>query len=275
MKVRAPTKPVVVAGCVPRGIETRRTAGVSIVHLTDRQGVEVVEETLKGNVVPPLKKKHHGWTFPRCVTRLWKSYPSTGCLGACTHCKTRHARGKLGSHSLEAPRAGSPASSRRARCLRSGCSATRGLGHRPGSERSRSSPRARGNAAGRPEVMRLGMTTRLGAPPDARRRRSTTRASSPSCMCQSSPQQRCAGRHEPRVHLRGVSARRRPSVRSGSRTDAGHRQLYAFPARRTRTTMSDPMGDKFPVRTSPSSTRVRTPATNSCTRVSRRIAAGA
>jgi len=27
---------------------------------------------------------------------------STGCLGACTYCKTRHARGKLGSYSLDA-----------------------------------------------------------------------------------------------------------------------------------------------------------------------------
>lgn len=27
---------------------------------------------------------------------------STGCLGACTYCKTRHARGKLGSYAVEA-----------------------------------------------------------------------------------------------------------------------------------------------------------------------------
>jgi tRNA A37 methylthiotransferase MiaB len=27
---------------------------------------------------------------------------STGCLGACTYCKTKHARGALGSYSLEA-----------------------------------------------------------------------------------------------------------------------------------------------------------------------------
>lgn len=29
-------------------------------------------------------------------------FPSQGCLGACTYCKTRHARGKLGSYELEA-----------------------------------------------------------------------------------------------------------------------------------------------------------------------------
>jgi tRNA A37 methylthiotransferase MiaB len=27
---------------------------------------------------------------------------STGCLGSCTYCKTKHARGKLGSYALEA-----------------------------------------------------------------------------------------------------------------------------------------------------------------------------
>ena len=27
---------------------------------------------------------------------------STGCLGACTYCKTRHARGALGSYELDA-----------------------------------------------------------------------------------------------------------------------------------------------------------------------------
>ncbi len=26
---------------------------------------------------------------------------STGCLGACTYCKTKHARGELGSYSLQ------------------------------------------------------------------------------------------------------------------------------------------------------------------------------
>jgi len=27
---------------------------------------------------------------------------STGCLGACTYCKTKHARGELGSYSMQA-----------------------------------------------------------------------------------------------------------------------------------------------------------------------------
>lgn len=27
---------------------------------------------------------------------------STGCLGACTYCKTKHARGQLGSYELDA-----------------------------------------------------------------------------------------------------------------------------------------------------------------------------
>lgn len=52
-------KPVVVAGCVPQGDRNVKGLGdVSIIGITqiDRV-VEVVEETLKGNVVQLLKKK--------------------------------------------------------------------------------------------------------------------------------------------------------------------------------------------------------------------------
>lgn len=52
-------KPVVVAGCVPQGDRNIDGLGdVSIIGITqiDRV-VEVVEETLKGNVVQLLKKK--------------------------------------------------------------------------------------------------------------------------------------------------------------------------------------------------------------------------
>ena len=53
------SKPVVVAGCVPQGDRKIDGLGdVSIIGITqiDRV-VEVVEETLKGNVVQLLKKK--------------------------------------------------------------------------------------------------------------------------------------------------------------------------------------------------------------------------
>jgi threonylcarbamoyladenosine tRNA methylthiotransferase CDKAL1 len=99
--------PLVVAGCVPQGDRTLKgLEHVSVVGIQQIDRVlEVVEETLKGNVVRLLSKK----SLPRLDlpkvrrNRLIEIVPlSTGCLGACTYCKTRHARGKLGSYSLEA-----------------------------------------------------------------------------------------------------------------------------------------------------------------------------
>lgn len=96
-------KPVVVAGCVPQADrKLKGLEGVSIVGIqqVDRV-VEVVEETLKGHTVRLLSKKR----LPRLDLPKIRKNPlveiiplSTGCLGACTYCKTRHARGKLGSY---------------------------------------------------------------------------------------------------------------------------------------------------------------------------------
>ena len=100
-------KGIVVAGCVPQGDRNiNGLEGVSIVGVSqiDRV-VEVVEETLKGNTVRLLSKK----TLPSLDLPKIRKNPlveivpiSTGCLGACTYCKTKHARGKLGSYSLDA-----------------------------------------------------------------------------------------------------------------------------------------------------------------------------
>ncbi|PRW56296.1 threonylcarbamoyladenosine tRNA methylthiotransferase [Chlorella sorokiniana] len=100
-------KALVVAGCVPQG--DRRASelrGLSLLGVTqiDRV-VEAVEETLKGHTVQLLAKK----ALPRLDlpkvrrNRHVEILPlSTGCLGACTYCKTKHARGQLGSYALEA-----------------------------------------------------------------------------------------------------------------------------------------------------------------------------
>ncbi|KAL4424994.1 hypothetical protein ABPG77_002879 [Micractinium sp. CCAP 211/92] len=96
-------KALLVAGCVPQG--DRRAAelrGLSLLGVTqiDRV-VEAVEETLKGHTVQLLAKK----ALPRLDlpkvrrNRHIEIIPlSTGCLGACTYCKTKHARGQLGSY---------------------------------------------------------------------------------------------------------------------------------------------------------------------------------
>ncbi|KAK9824275.1 hypothetical protein WJX72_009107 [[Myrmecia] bisecta] len=106
MKGKALNKKLVVAGCVPQG--DRRAPelqNLSLLGVTqiDRV-VEAVEETLKGNVVQMLAKK----ALPKLdlpKVRRNKHIEilplSMGCLGACTYCKTKHARGELGSYDLD------------------------------------------------------------------------------------------------------------------------------------------------------------------------------
>ncbi|KAH7492379.1 hypothetical protein KRP22_002057 [Phytophthora ramorum] len=107
VKGRKQNKAVVVAGCVPqadrhlKGLEEVSIVGIQQV---DRV-VEVVEETLKGHTVRLLAKNR----LPELDLPKIRKNPmveiiplSTGCLGACTYCKTRHARGKLGSYTPDA-----------------------------------------------------------------------------------------------------------------------------------------------------------------------------
>ena len=106
-KGKAEGKHVVVAGCVPQGDKSiPALQDVSQVGVTqiDRV-VEVVESTLAGEKVQLLKKKSlPSLDLPKKrKNRLVEIIPlSTGCLGSCTYCKTKHARGVLGSYALEA-----------------------------------------------------------------------------------------------------------------------------------------------------------------------------
>ncbi|XP_054291033.1 threonylcarbamoyladenosine tRNA methylthiotransferase-like isoform X2 [Macrosteles quadrilineatus] len=106
-------KPVVVAGCVPQGApRAEYLKGLSVigVHQIDRV-VEVVEEALKGNSVRLLGlKKAAGKKLGGASLDLPKVRRNplieiiainTGCLNQCTYCKTKHARGDLGSYPLE------------------------------------------------------------------------------------------------------------------------------------------------------------------------------
>lgn len=106
-KAKKNGKKVVLSGCVPQGDRTLTgLEDCSVVGVTqiDRI-VEVVEETLKGNVVKLLAKKElPSLDLPK-IRRdaLVEIVPiNTGCLGSCTYCKTKHARGKLGSYEVEA-----------------------------------------------------------------------------------------------------------------------------------------------------------------------------
>ncbi|CAH1776155.1 unnamed protein product [Owenia fusiformis] len=107
---RSLEKSVVVAGCVPQGdrkanyIQGLSTIGVQQI---DRV-VEVVEETLKGHTVRLFgQKKQDGKKIGGAQLNLPKVRKNplieiiainTGCLNQCTYCKTKHARGELGSY---------------------------------------------------------------------------------------------------------------------------------------------------------------------------------
>ncbi|CAA6660450.1 unnamed protein product [Spirodela intermedia] len=104
-KCKSARKALVVAGCVPQGSrDLKELEGVSVIGVQqiDRV-VEVVEETLKGHEVRLLSRK----TLPSLdlpkvrKNRFIEILPiNVGCLGACTYCKTKHARGHLGSYTV-------------------------------------------------------------------------------------------------------------------------------------------------------------------------------
>jgi len=107
-------KYVVLAGCVPQGQpRTEYMKGLSVVGVQqiDRV-VEVVEETLKGHTVRLMGKKKSvsGKKIGGAPLNLPKIRKNplieiisinTGCLNQCTYCKTKHARGDLGSYPPE------------------------------------------------------------------------------------------------------------------------------------------------------------------------------
>jgi len=108
-RLKASGKAVVVTGCVPqadrgnRDLEAFSLVGVEQIDKI----VFAVEESLKGNRIVLLEKRKDGnvsLDLPKIRrNKLIEIIPiSSGCLGACTYCKTKHARGDLGSYRIEA-----------------------------------------------------------------------------------------------------------------------------------------------------------------------------
>ncbi|KAK2557791.1 Threonylcarbamoyladenosine tRNA methylthiotransferase [Acropora cervicornis] len=108
-------KHLVVAGCVPQGQPKHQIIkGISVIGVQqiDRV-VEVVEETLKGmsHTVRLLGQKKvagkKSGGAPLDLPKIRKNplieiiAINTGCLNQCTYCKTKHARGDLGSYQPE------------------------------------------------------------------------------------------------------------------------------------------------------------------------------
>ncbi|XP_068864093.1 threonylcarbamoyladenosine tRNA methylthiotransferase isoform X2 [Aphelocoma coerulescens] len=112
-KAQEGKKKVVLAGCVPQAQPRQEyLKGLSIIGVQqiDRV-VEVVEETIKGHSVRLLgQKKDNGKRLGGARLDLPKIRKNplieiisinTGCLNACTYCKTKHARGDLASYPTE------------------------------------------------------------------------------------------------------------------------------------------------------------------------------
>ncbi|KAM6967980.1 threonylcarbamoyladenosine tRNA methylthiotransferase [Aplochiton taeniatus] len=112
-KAQEQQKKVVLAGCVPQAQPRMDYLhGLSIIGVQqiDRV-VEVVDETVKGHSVRLLgQKKEKGRRLGGARLDLPKIRKNplieiisinTGCLNACTYCKTKHARGDLASYPVE------------------------------------------------------------------------------------------------------------------------------------------------------------------------------
>eukprot|EP01068_Selenidium_serpulae_P016797 Selendium_serpulae@DN6323_c0_g1_i2.p1 len=98
-------KHVVMSGCVPQGDRTllKDVSAIGIQQIN--RVVDVVEQTLQGNVVRLFGRD----VLPSLDLPKIRRNPlieiiplSTGCLGSCTYCKTKQARGVLGSYQLSA-----------------------------------------------------------------------------------------------------------------------------------------------------------------------------
>uniref|UniRef100_A0A8C7ZZG0 tRNA-t(6)A37 methylthiotransferase n=1 Tax=Oryzias sinensis TaxID=183150 RepID=A0A8C7ZZG0_9TELE len=112
-KAQEQEKKVVVAGCVPQAqprMDYLKGLSIIGVQQIDRV-VEVVDEAVKGHSVRLLGQKKEGGRRlggARLDLPKIRKNPlieiisiNTGCLNACTYCKTKHARGDLASYPIE------------------------------------------------------------------------------------------------------------------------------------------------------------------------------
>lgn len=97
-------KPVVLCGCIPQSeVGAKWLKNYSVIGVTQLSKIAIaVEETLKGNVVKFLKREknpRHNLPHVRKNDLVGIVPILEGCLGECTYCKTKLARGNLYSYS--------------------------------------------------------------------------------------------------------------------------------------------------------------------------------
>lgn len=104
-KIKDLNKQIIIAGCIPQ-TDPEKVKGCSLIGTSQiTRIVEIVEETINGNIVELLAKE----SLPRLMLPKIRKNPvieiipiCEGCLGApCTYCKVKAARGHLRSYPKE------------------------------------------------------------------------------------------------------------------------------------------------------------------------------
>jgi threonylcarbamoyladenosine tRNA methylthiotransferase CDKAL1 len=102
--VKRLSKPIVVAGCIPQSTP-ELVEGYSLIGTTNiHEIVSVVEETLNGNTVTLLARDDCAkLSLPKIrINPVVEIIPiSEGCVGQCSYCIVKRARGELKSYTPE------------------------------------------------------------------------------------------------------------------------------------------------------------------------------